>query len=634
MTETVGGGGGGTRFEPLTGMAPVTAARLRSGTLKDLLDVYGGVESGRLIILGGPGSGKTSAAIMLLREALRRRAVVGTVEARARVPVPVLLTLRGWDPNREPLVDWLVKRLERDYDFLMAREYGSNAAAGLIDGNYLAVILDGLDEIPEELRPAALRELDRQATFRLVVVTRSKELADAVSGAHLIGAAALELCPVEPRQAAEYLASCQTDPPAPAWQCVLEQLRADPGGILAQALDTPLMVSLIRDIYGPGDPVDELLDRSRFPSRDTIEDHLLDRVLPIAYAQHPDRPAPPCTVDEARRQLGFLARHMDGARELAWWQIPRWLPAWPRALFNALVVGLVAAFVIGLMDVLIYRLHHGLTYGIVGGLVWALVFGIGSVIGEGYSQQSGWLLWRRDDTRTPLMFGIIGGLIFGFANGLLVGFLYRSVTKGLAIGLVVFLLIVLLVRFVFSFLTRIAEPSAEAANAIDPLALWRRERQLGLKAGLVFGLTAVFAGGLECGIGYEFLVKAGIIVSLVAVPVAIIGNALLIGLGVALASSATWTATLANAQLQRHGKTSVRLLDFLEDARARGVLRCVGPMYQFRHARLQDRLAEVCEIPQPPRAVGSPQPHGLFKIINSGLVSRFDSPTLIAESEL
>ncbi len=30
---------------------------------------------------------------------------------------------------------------------------------------------------------------------------------------------------------------------------------------------------------------------------------------------------------------------------------------------------------------------------------------------------------------------------------------------------------------------------------------------------------------------------------------------------------------------------------FLQDARSRSVLRTVGPAYQFRHARLQDRLA-------------------------------------------
>lgn len=35
-----------------------------------------------------------------------------------------------------------------------------------------------------------------------------------------------------------------------------------------------------------------------------------------------------------------------------------------------------------------------------------------------------------------------------------------------------------------------------------------------------------------------------------------------------------------------------RVMRFLEDASNRGVLRTVGPVYQFRHARLQDRLAE------------------------------------------
>jgi len=37
--------------------------------------------------------------------------------------------------------------------------------------------------------------------------------------------------------------------------------------------------------------------------------------------------------------------------------------------------------------------------------------------------------------------------------------------------------------------------------------------------------------------------------------------------------------------------TPARLLRFLEDARQRDVVRTVGPVYQFRHARLQDRLA-------------------------------------------
>ena len=46
-------------------------------------------------------------------------------------------------------------------------------------------------------------------------------------------------------------------------------------------------------------------------------------------------------------------------------------------------------------------------------------------------------------------------------------------------------------------------------------------------------------------------------------------------------------------QLAGRRRTPVRLMRFLNDARERGVLRTVGPVYQFRHARLQDRLART-----------------------------------------
>lgn len=106
----------------------------------------------------------------------------------------------------------MARRLTEDYEFLRAPEYGRNAAASLIDGRCIAVIIDGLDEMPENLRPVALLALDEQATFRLVVLTRSQEMVAAVGDGHLRGAAALELCPVEAGQAAEYLASAQIDP--------------------------------------------------------------------------------------------------------------------------------------------------------------------------------------------------------------------------------------------------------------------------------------------------------------------------------------------------------------------------------------------------------------------------------------
>jgi len=39
------------------------------------------------------------------------------------------------------------------------------------------------------------------------------------------------------------------------------------------------------------------------------------------------------------------------------------------------------------------------------------------------------------------------------------------------------------------------------------------------------------------------------------------------------------------------GRLPLHLMGFLDDAHRRGVLRQAGAVYQFRHARLQDRLA-------------------------------------------
>jgi len=189
--------------------------------------------------------------------------------------------------------------------------------------------------MPEALRPVALRALDEQTSLRLILFTRTQELRDAVSiGGHLRGAAALELLPIGADQAAQYLASTQTDPPPAPWQHVINHLGQNPEGELAQALTTPLMLTLLRDTYRPGEAVDELLDADRCPTRKAVEDHLLDRVLTAAYTQHPGRAVPPYPVDQARHWLAQLASRMnqDQTRDLAWWRIPRWAPAWtPRS---------------------------------------------------------------------------------------------------------------------------------------------------------------------------------------------------------------------------------------------------------------------------------------------------------------
>jgi hypothetical protein len=54
-----------------------------------------------LVIVGAPGGGKSGAAVLLVLQALAHRNKVANAD-RAKVPVPVLFTLRDWTrgPNR------------------------------------------------------------------------------------------------------------------------------------------------------------------------------------------------------------------------------------------------------------------------------------------------------------------------------------------------------------------------------------------------------------------------------------------------------------------------------------------------------------------------------------------------------
>jgi hypothetical protein len=64
---------GSDRFAPVPGLEAVRATTLHAGGLDDLHAVYGGLGSGRLVIVGAPGSGKSGAAVLLLLAASRPR---------------------------------------------------------------------------------------------------------------------------------------------------------------------------------------------------------------------------------------------------------------------------------------------------------------------------------------------------------------------------------------------------------------------------------------------------------------------------------------------------------------------------------------------------------------------------------
>jgi hypothetical protein len=306
----------------------------------------------RVVILGGAGAGKTAAMLLLLIDVLEQ--LIDDPAHRpagSGQPVPVWLTLGGWNPDTTPLRDWAAATLTRDYPGLAAREYGGgqSMAAELVRTGRVALFLDGLDEMPPARQGKALQVIDRDAAgLRVVLTSRPEQYLAAVEQGRLYGAAVIDVLPVDADQAEAFLLAEQLGPRHRRWQQVTHHLRAHPDSVAARTLTNPLALSLARDTYAHADPT-ELLDTHAHPTPEALLQHLLARSLALAY---PD----PAEHRHATRWLSWIAQHMDTSRDLRWWDIPTWTPRWQ------------------------LRLAFGLTGGIAGGLAFGIVAGIGPAV--------------------------------------------------------------------------------------------------------------------------------------------------------------------------------------------------------------------------------------------------------------
>jgi hypothetical protein len=98
-----------------------------------------------LLILGAPGSGKTTTLLDLARS------LIAASEADADEPVPVVLNLSSWANKRLPLPGWAAEELRERYRVPIAK-----SRQWLAQGR-LTLLLDGLDEVAEPHRAACLQ---------------------------------------------------------------------------------------------------------------------------------------------------------------------------------------------------------------------------------------------------------------------------------------------------------------------------------------------------------------------------------------------------------------------------------------------------------------------------------------------
>ncbi|MGI5214402.1 NACHT domain-containing protein, partial [Plantactinospora sp. CA-290183] len=325
-----------------------------------LVDTFADPAVRQVVILGEPGAGKSTVVLLYVV------AAVTTGDQRDAVPVP--LSVAAWDPTGHDTVEgWIAQRICQDYPQLSAAE-----ADQLVRQHQVIPVLDGLDEMPSGLRGAALEKLEEAtgAGLRMVVTCRTGEFAEATSEVGVLPqAAVLEIEPVDPEDAATYLTDRETRD-STRWDQVTTALRTDPGGAIAAALSTPLMISLARQVYQrPQTRPEELVG---LDGPDAVQRQLLARFLPSVYGA--DR------AEQVGRWLAFLIRRLPAGPadpDLYWWRLgaalPRWLLiAWITAASTAL--GLLYGLIFGNVfyeDVLVTLFLFGITsffLGLIGAL--------------------------------------------------------------------------------------------------------------------------------------------------------------------------------------------------------------------------------------------------------------------------
>jgi hypothetical protein len=631
-----------------------TLSRQRlAGELSEAREIYGKLPHGRIVVIGPPGSGKSIFAIVLVLQIIGHR--------QSGDAVPVIFPAGTWDPSEVGLSEWLIGYLVENYHLGGRLERDNRAIARtLVFSGKILPFVDGIDEMPPQLRPLAIERLNRSlgAEQSVVVTCRADEYHQVVDSADgLTFAAVLELEPLSNRTIIQYLND--TTPGGRRgrrWEHVFARLVEEPNGTLAQVLSSPLMISLVRTVYGdsPRDP-QELLDQ-KFRDRLALEDHLLDQLIPAAYYDSLQTGTSRVwSAEDVTPWLTFLARQMaDSDRtDLAWWRLERSVPWVVSELLNAGLCGIALAVAldpfIGCCFVLLVisiraclksrpnsleellrgrlnRFHFLPLVGFITGLSGRMTLErrIGVSIGRlaGFSVGAYQVLYLHE-AGTDLYIAVARGVSAGLAVGLAVSFFAVSLRyapsevqfdsqrglrmfaqhllKSLVIGSGIGVAASVLVNSTFGILVGLT--IWITLGLIDGLNLW-----LDVSTDTMTALSprstcradrfAALSRGAAVGVAISSVVFAAF--TLAYGWTAAIAPAL--GWGVVFAISdrlegvgaTVWGRYLvAKMLLALRNRLPWRFMTFLDDAHAHEVLRRAGAVYQFRHARLQTHLSQV-----------------------------------------
>ncbi|MET0419685.1 MAG: NACHT domain-containing protein [Actinoplanes sp.] len=596
----------------------------------------------RLVIIGEPGMGKTTLAVLMLRELLEHP---GQTD-----PIPVFFSLAGWNPDAESLISWLSRRIGERYPQLRAEKFSSATIEHLVRTQRILPVLDGLDELPVSVRPRAVAALNRVARNPLILTCRTEQYRLTVrgpSGRPVAHALVLEAGDLTFSDKALYVRRCLDNQPSSAWLDLLSRLSNEE---MSEALATPLRLWMLRTVYiDAGRSPADLCD---LPTAAAINQRLLDELVPEIFGadrerrrvesglSSPFQASNDWRPDDAQRWLGYLAyslsqvgkdadstgadpKERTPARDIEWWRLCSSVRLQPIKVVIGAVAGGAFGFAIGLIYAPLFALVGALLLGL----------GVKAVAEPRYANIS----LRNRDVRTKLWLAFkftiplgavtvpVFALLTDLETALRVGAVY-AVVGGIA----------------FTLSDSIATPSAGDTRSSTPISTLRSDRTMTGVHVLAVGVTNAVALWVAFGLAAGLVVGAafGVVASLgsrLEIPpprrIEILGTnpqvgsanisevplktkdrpaegqapapadtgdtgrqivarrVLHIPIGFTEVGSA-WAAFLVTRTLLKASRRlPIRLMRFMDDCYRLGLLKQDGARYQFRHAELQDRLA-------------------------------------------
>ncbi len=426
-----------------------TDETLPAGT--SMLEIFDSIGMGRsLLILGAPGSGKTT---MLLELA---RGLIARARDDVTQPIPMVFNLASWT-EKLTLAEWLAQELNNLYSV------PRKTAPDWVKGNKLLLLLDGLDEVRQEHGAKCVEAINafrkEHGLTSLAVCSRSQAYADL--NAKLSFEGAIEVQPLTQEKIAEFFNRFRGE-----MEGIKQALEKDSG--LREMAETPLFLSIMLMAYRDKQDVEILASGDEKARHKHLFDAYIQRIFERPRAINTTFPK-----QDILHWLSWLSSKMITYNTIPY-TIEDMQPNWLQNHLNtykltvSVSFGICTSMICGLSYSMIFELNSNMLLILV---ILGLIFGVvvmknstGNITMIPFVSLN-WHKTRKnaiDGFKKGLTGGLIGGfylgvilcsilgVVFGLTEGVLVGI--QGGLNGLIFGLILGIILGLIVGVILGLI--------------------------------------------------------------------------------------------------------------------------------------------------------------------------------------